>query len=110
MAETKSNSIEFENEMLMLGVYALVVRGMGEDMLMGKNVKYYLQLTGLESLLKKFIKDLDNLFKYVYENNIPEFLKEMTAKFGIDFLYLDNDIENNIIGMRSVESDEIMIQ
>lgn len=110
MAETKGNSIEFENEMLMLGVYALVVRGMGGDMLMGKNVKYYLQLTGLESLLKKFIKDLDNLFKYVYENNIPEFLKEMTAKFGIDFLYLDNDIENNIIGMRSVESDEIMIQ
>ena len=86
MAETKSNSIEFENEMLMLGVYALVVRGMGGDMLMGKNVKYYLQLTGLESLLKKFIKDLDNIFKYVYEN-IPRFL-EMTAKFGIDFYIL----------------------
>ena len=110
MSEKNENSIEFENEILMLGVYALVVRGVGNDCLMGKNVKYYLQLPGLESLLKKFVKDLDILFKHVYENNISGFLEEMSKKFDVDFMILKEDIETNILGMRSVDSDEVMIQ
>ena len=110
MVKENNDSIEIENEMLMLGVYALVVRGIGNDTLMGTNVKYYLQLSGLEKLLKKFIKDLDILFNFVYKEDIAGFLKGMKEKFKINFDMLQEDIVNNILGMKSIDSDEVMIQ
>ncbi len=110
MSDIKEDLIEFENEMLMLGVYALVVRGVGNDFLMGRNVKHYIHIKGLEALLKKFVKDLDILFKNVYENNIPEFLNQMNKKFNVNFMGLKDDIERNLSEMRFVDSNEVMIQ
>jgi hypothetical protein len=110
MSKNNENSNEVENEMLTLGVYALVVRGVGNDLLMGKNVKHYIQIKGLEALLKKFVKDLDILFKFIYENNVSEFLSQMSKKFGVDLMGLKDEIERNLVEMRFVDSNEVMIQ
>ncbi len=96
--------------MLKLGVYALVVRGIGDDLLMGRNVNDYIKLHGLEDLLQKFIADLDKWFAFVYEDKIPEFLLAMQEKLLLDFTRLEEEITQNIQGMRDMNGDEIMIQ
>ena len=37
---------EIQNEMIQLGVYALIVRGEGQDLLMGKNIHEYIEIQG----------------------------------------------------------------
>ena len=61
---------EIQNEMLQLGVYALVVRGQGDDLLMGTNVQNYIKVDGLEKLLHYFIADLDQVFTHIYDGDM----------------------------------------
>jgi hypothetical protein len=100
---------EIKNEMLQLGVYALLVRGEGKDLLMGTNVQNYIKLPGLEALLHQFIVDLDAAFEFIYENNIDRFLSQLENRFSIDLNPLKENLTNNITQMRALESDDIMI-
>lgn len=101
--------VEIQNEMIQLGVYALVVRGEGKDLLMGKNVNNYISLHGLESLLKLFIQDLDKFFEDIYKNNIPSYLKKIEKKFHLDLSFLESNLIQNIEEMKKTDSEEIMI-
>lgn len=100
---------QIENEMLLLGVYALVVRGQNQDLLMGKNVKDFVSIPGLEALLLKFIADLDKTFRYIYKDDIPSFLNELERQFHLDFMSLLDNIVANIEGIKSFENDDVMI-
>lgn len=100
---------QIENEMLLLGVYALVVRGQNQDLLMGKNVKDFVSVPGLEALLQKFIADLDKTFRYIYKDDIPSFLNELEHQFHLDFMSLLDNIVANIEGIKSFENDDVMI-
>lgn len=100
---------EIENEMLVLGVYALVVRGQGEDLLMGKNVHDFIPVTGLEELLHLFICDLDEDFKFIYDNDINGYLEAIVRRFHMNLSELSENLMANIEQMRTVDSDEIMI-
>jgi hypothetical protein len=98
-----------ENEMLSLGVYALMVRGQNQDILMGKSVQHYLVLPGLENLLQYFIADLDKAFSFVYNNDIAGFLNELESDFHLNFMPLQENMEENIKNMQDFENDEIMV-
>jgi hypothetical protein len=98
-----------ENEMIELGVYALVVRGEGHDWLMGKNVKHYLTVPGLETLLHSFILDLDAEFSYIYKRDIEGYLKALQNKFRLDLMSLSENLMANIANMIDMESDDVMI-
>ncbi len=100
---------QIENEMLSLGVYALVVRGQNQDLLMGKQVQHYVELPGLESLLQYFIADLDNAFHFIYDGNIAGFLNDLENKFHLNFLPLQENLENNIQAMQDFKNNEIMV-
>lgn len=97
------------NEMLQLGVYALVVRGQGNDLLMGTNVHTYIKVKGLEPLLQKFIIDLDQAFDYIYQNDIKSFLSTLEHRFSIDLQELFANMVQNITAMQQIESDPVMI-
>ncbi|MHA1746061.1 MAG: hypothetical protein ACTSWW_08670 [Promethearchaeota archaeon] len=100
---------EIQNEMLRLGVYALVVRGEGSDFLMGTNVKDYVKLAGLEGLLQHFILDLDRAFLFIYDEDIAGYLNFLEDKFHLDLTSLQANLEANIFAMKQSESDDIMI-
>ncbi len=100
---------EIQNEMLQLGVYALVVRGEGQDLLMGKNVRDYVEINGLEKLLHFFIADLDKVFSFIYDNDIASYLNALEEKFSLDLSSLQVNMEQNIEAMVATDSDEIMI-
>jgi len=100
---------QIENEMLLLGVYALVVRGQNQDLLMGKNVNDFVSIPGLETLLHKFVADLDKTFRYIYKDDIPSFLNELERQFHLDFMSLLDNIVANIEGIKSFENDDVMI-
>ena len=100
---------DIQNEMLQLGVYALVVRGQGQDLLMGKNVKDYVEISGLENLLHHFIADLDVAFTYIYDNDIASYLNALEERFSVDLSSLQQNMEQNIEGMLETDSDDIMI-
>ena len=100
---------EIQNEMLQLGVYALVVRGEGQDLLMGKNVRDYVEINGLEKLLHYFITDLDKVFSFIYDNDIASYLNALEEKFNLDLSSLQVNMEQNIEAMVATDSDEIMI-
>ncbi|MHA1519174.1 MAG: hypothetical protein ACTSRK_03230 [Promethearchaeota archaeon] len=100
---------EIQNEMIQLGVYALIVRGEGQDLLMGKNVHEYIEIQGLEALLRKFILDLDKFFEDIYNNDIPSYLKRIEKRFKLDLSFLAENLVGNIEQMRSSDSDDIMI-
>ncbi|MHA1646472.1 MAG: hypothetical protein ACTSVL_02770 [Promethearchaeota archaeon] len=100
---------EIQNEMLQLGVYALVVRGEGQDLLMGKNVRDYVEINGLEKLLHFFIADLDKVFSFIYDNDIASYLNALEEKFNLDLSSLQVNIEQNIEAMVATDSDDIMI-
>jgi hypothetical protein len=101
---------EIENEMLHLGVYALVVRGQGQDLLMGKQSAHdFIKVNGLEKLLRLLILDLDVSFSFIYNDDISGFLNAIQEKMKINLLDLKENLELNIQGMRDVESDDIMI-
>jgi hypothetical protein len=100
---------QIENEMLSLGVYALVVRGQGQDLLMGKHVIHSLSLPGLEKLLQYFIAELDKDFKFIYKNDVKGFLNELQAKFHLDFISLLPNLESNIKNMQDFARDDIMV-
>lgn len=100
---------EIQNEMLQLGVYALVVRGQGQDLLMGKNVRDYVEINGLEKLLHFFIADLDKVFSFIYDNDIASYLNALEEKFNLDLSSLQVNMEQNIEAMVATDSDEIMI-
>ena len=100
---------EIQNEMLQLGVYALVVRGEGQDLLMGKNVRDYVEINGLEKLLSFFITDLDKVFSFIYDNDIASYLNALEEKFSLDLSSLQINIEQNIEAMIETDSDDIMI-
>lgn len=95
--------------MLELGVYALIVRGSGKDLLMGVNVNNYVKVQGLEHLLRKFISDLDINFEHIYTDDVHGFLNAMNKQFHIDFLPLEKNLSTNITEMHAVSSDDIMI-
>ena len=103
------NMSEIQNEMLQLGVYALVVRGEGQDLLMGKNVRDYVEINGLEKLLHFFIADLDKVFSFIYDNDIASYLNALEEKFNLDLSSLQVNMEQNIEAMVATDSDEIMI-
>jgi hypothetical protein len=98
-----------ENEMIELGVYSLMVRGQGKDLLMGKNVKDYMPLPGLERLLHHFIADLDASFSFIYQKDIEGYLKTLQKKFNLNLLSLKENLLENIANMIEVDSDDIMI-
>ena len=100
---------EIQNEMIQLGVYALVVRGEGQDLLMGKNVHNYISIPGLESLLQLFIVDLDRFFDDIYKGDIPSYLKKIESKFHLDLSFLASNLTQNIEEMKKTDSEEIMI-
>ena len=100
---------EIQNEMLQLGVYALVVRGEGQDLLMGKNVRDYVEISGLEKLLHFFITDLDKVFSFIYDNDIASYLNALEEKFFLDLSSLQVNMEQNIEAMVETDSDDIMI-
>lgn len=100
---------EIQNEMIQLGVYALVVRGEGQDLLMGKNVHKFIELKGLEALLRKFIVDLDHFFEYIYQNDIKSYLEQIEMRFHLDLSFLASNITQNIGEMKETNSEEIMI-
>ncbi len=100
---------EIQNEMLQLGVYALVVRGQGQDLLMGKNVRDYVEINGLEKLLHFFIADLDKVFSFIYDNDIASYLNALEEKFNLDLSSLQVNMEQNIEAMVATDSDDIMI-
>jgi len=100
---------EIQNEMLQLGVYALVVRGQGQDLLMGKNVRDYVEISGLEKLLHFFIADLDKVFSFIYDNDIASYLNALEEKFSLDLSSLQVNMEQNIEAMVATDSDDIMI-
>jgi len=100
---------EIQNEMLQLGVYALVVRGEGQDLLMGKNVRDYVEINGLEKLLHFFIADLDKVFSFIYDNDIASYLNALEEKFNLDLSSLQVNMEQNIEAMVATDSDDIMI-
>lgn len=100
---------EIQNEMLQLGVYALVVRGQGQDLLMGKNVRDYVEISGLEKLLHFFIADLDKVFSFIYDNDIASYLNALEEKFSLDLSSLQVNMEQNIEAMVETDSDDIMI-
>lgn len=99
---------QIENEMLALGVYALVVRGQGQDLLMGKHVIHSQALPGLEKLLQHFIAELDKDFKFIYNNNLKGFLSELQTKFKLGFSQLLPNLESNLKNMQDFARDEIM--
>ncbi len=100
---------EIQNEMLQLGVYALVVRGQGDDLLMGTNVHNYIKVDGLERLLHFFISDLDKFFAHIYEGDIAQYLNSLEEKFHVDLSALQENMELNIRMMEETDSDEVMI-
>jgi len=100
---------EIQNEMLQLGVYALVVRGQGQDLLMGTNVNDFVKVTGLEKLLHLFITDLDHYFSFIYKGDVAGYLNALEDKFSVDLSQLQQNIEVNIQGMKETDSDDIMI-
>lgn len=100
---------EIQNEMLELGVYALIVRGQGKDLLMGINVHNYTKIDGLEELLHNFIADLDNAFNYIYKNDIAGYINDLKVRFGIDLDFLQANLEANILAMQADNSDDIML-
>ena len=100
---------ELENEMLKLAVYSLLIRGEGEDLLMGRNVKYFIHVDGLESFIYAFILDLDTFFEKIYENDVKGFLKLVEDKFSIRLSDLDKNLSQNITQMQAIDSDEVMI-
>ncbi|MHA1674607.1 MAG: hypothetical protein ACTSYI_13395 [Promethearchaeota archaeon] len=100
---------EIQNEMIQLGVYALIVRGEGQDLLMGKNIHEYIEIQGLEALLRKFILDLDKFFEDIYNNDIPSYLNRIEKRFKLDLSFLADNLVGNIGEMKTTDSDEIMI-
>ncbi|MHA1720523.1 MAG: hypothetical protein ACTSXK_13450 [Promethearchaeota archaeon] len=100
---------EIQNEMVELGVYALMVRGQGEDLLMGTDVKHFRKIHELEKLLHHFILDLDSTFSFIYDNDIAGYLNSLEDKFHIDLTTLQENLATNITEMQSIDSDEIMI-
>ncbi|WP_371805058.1 hypothetical protein [Candidatus Lokiarchaeum ossiferum] len=100
---------EIQNEMLQLGVYALVVRGQGDDLLMGTNVNNYIKVEGLEHLLHFFISDLDKFFSHIYDHDIAGYLNSLEEKFHVDLSTLQENMELNIRGMEDTDSDDVMI-
>jgi hypothetical protein len=100
---------EIQNEMLQLGVYALVVRGQGKDLLMGTNVDNYIKVDGLEKLLHNFIADLDQVFTHIYDGDIPGYLNTLEEKFHLDLSSLQENMEINIKMMEETDSDPVMI-
>ncbi len=100
---------EIQNEMIQLGVYALIVRGEGQDLLMGKNIHEYIEIQGLEALLHKFILDIDNFFEHIYKNDIPSYLRRIEERFQLDLSFLEDNLVGNIGEMKTTDSDEIMI-
>ncbi len=100
---------KIQNEMLKLGVYSLVVRGQGEDMLMGRDVKDFIEIPGLEALLKKFILDLDDYFTYIYNEQYGTFLDQIEKKFRVNISSIKDNLVNNIKEMNEVGSSEVMI-
>ncbi|WP_457559468.1 hypothetical protein [Candidatus Harpocratesius sp.] len=100
---------EIQNEMIQLGVYALVVRGEGQDLLMSKNVHDYIEIPGLETLLRNFIIDLDKFFEYIYKNDISAYLHQIEKKFQLDLSFLASNLVQNINEMKETDSEEIMI-
>lgn len=100
---------EIQNEMLQLGVYALVVRGQGDDLLMGTNVNNYIKVDGLERLLHFFISDLDKFFTHIYDHDIASYLNSLEEKFHVDLSTLQENMEINIRGMEETDSDDVMI-
>ncbi|MHA1584638.1 MAG: hypothetical protein ACTSVU_04115 [Promethearchaeota archaeon] len=100
---------EIQNEMVELGVYALMVRGQGEDLLMGTDVKHFRKINELEKLLHHFILDLDSTFSFIYGNDIAGYLNSLEDKFHIDLTTLQENLATNITEMQSIDSDEIMI-
>ena len=101
--------VDIQNEMLRLGVYALVVRGEGEDLLQGTNFRDSVKLKGLEGLLQHFILDLDRAFAYIYDTDIAGYLNFLEEKFHLDLTSLQANLEANIFAMKQTESDDIMI-
>jgi hypothetical protein len=100
---------QIQNEMIELGVYALVVRGQGKDLLMGKNIKDYVPVPGLEALLHLFILDIDGAFSFIYKQDVEGYLKVLQKKFQLDFPSLQENLLANISGMIEMESDDVMI-
>ena len=100
---------EIQNEMIQLGVYALIVRGEGKDLLMGKNIHEYIQIQGLEALLRKFILDLDKFFEFIYDDDIPSYLNRIEERFQLDLSFLAENLVGNIGEMKTTDSDDIMI-
>jgi hypothetical protein len=100
---------DIQNEMLRLGVYALVVRGQGDDLLQGTNFKDFIKVKGLEGLLQHFILDLDRAFTYIYDSDIAGYLNFLEEKFHLDLTSLQANLEANIFAMHETESDDIMI-
>jgi hypothetical protein len=100
---------EIKNEMLQLGVYALVVRGEGDDLLMGMNVHTYVKIPGLENLLHKFILELDKAFDHIYDNDVSSFLTQLEKRFSLNLHELQENMIQNITMMQDIQSDNIMI-
>lgn len=96
--------------MLKLGVYALVVRGQGQDLLMGKNIHDFVKVPGLESLLHDFIADLDTYFSAIYRKDTAGFLKKVEAKTKIKLMDLEENLHHNLDEMQDSDfSDDIMV-
>lgn len=95
--------------MLQLGVYALVVRGEGQDLLMGTNVQNYIKVPGLENLLHSFILDLDTAFNHIYSNNIDLFLAKLQNRISLTLTDLEKPLNQNISQMQKIQSDPVMI-
>lgn len=100
---------QINNEMLQLGVYALVVRGEGNDLLMGTNVQNYVKVQGLEVLLHQFIVDLDHAFDHIYTNDIDQFLKTLESCISLSLTDLKKTLYENINQMQNVQSEPVMI-
>ena len=100
---------QVQNEMIELGVHQLVVRGHGQDLLMGKNVKHYLAVPGLENLLHRFILDLDAAFTFIYKHDVAQFLDTLQSQFKLDLMSLRENLLANIANMIDMESDDVMI-
>lgn len=95
--------------MIELGVYSLVVRGQGNDLLMGKNVKDFIPLPGLEKLLHDFIYDLDDSFSFIYKKDVEGYLRALQKKLQLNLMSLKENLLENIANMIEIDSDDVMI-
>lgn len=70
---------------------------------MGKNPDNTMQLTGVDEILSRFIKDLQNSLQLLASHKIHEFLTHFGDLFSVDLTLTEKRIQTNFDGMGGIE-------